>query len=287
MSQTDTARRAASPLSSQSPIIVVRIDCIEAFIEQMVYDAAHIRHREVCCSSLPSTTGGHEPFTFARVIAGYILEDDDGPRLVELRYPCGRLGGSGNDEAKAAYVLSVQAAASIKAAVLDTGLRWRVGRLTLDPSPLMPQSTDLLRSLCNRTATPAGTTYSPWTDGAAVGLECRRHDGHRTFLYLNPSGEDDEGHGSVFIYHGTAGDPAKDTPQHWYDPFPATTLDCYTVRTVNNGERQWQAESPMHAREQHVDAFGGQPGEEILAVLYGNPASPESVAESSPGQASS
>jgi len=140
MPQTNTAQRAPSPHGAQPPIIVVRVESIEAFIEQMVCDAARIRHREVCCASLPSSTGGQEPLTFAGVIAGYILQDDDGLRLVELRYPCGRLASSGNREATAAYVLSVQAAACIKAAVLDTGLRWRTGRLTLDPSPLLAQA---------------------------------------------------------------------------------------------------------------------------------------------------
>jgi hypothetical protein len=39
----------------------------------------------------------------------------------------------------------------------------------------------------------------------------------------------------------------------------------YVVRT-QNGERTWFADDAEHAREQHLDAFGGEPGEDILEV---------------------
>lgn len=169
--------------------IVIRVEQVEQFIEQMVLDRPNIRHHEVFCTSSPADTSTPERAAFAGVAAAYILDDQDGTRMVELRYPCGRLTPTQHKEATAAYVLSVQAAASIKAAVLDSGLRWRVGR----PSLLPP-------------------------DGC--------------------------------------------------------TLRWYTVRTAN-GERSWQADSPNHAREQHLDAFAGDPGEDILAVIYGDPVEPQ------------
>lgn len=39
----------------------------------------------------------------------------------------------------------------------------------------------------------------------------------------------------------------------------------YVVRTVN-GERRWFADDAEHAREQHLDAFGGELDENILEV---------------------
>jgi hypothetical protein len=169
--------------------IVIRVEQVEQFIEQMVLDRPNIRHKDVFCTSSPADTSTRERAVFAGVAAAYILDDQDGTRVVELRYPCGRLAPIQQKEATAAYVLSVQAAACIKAAVLDSGLRWRVGRPSLIPP-----------------------------DGC--------------------------------------------------------TLRWYTVRTTN-GERDLQADGPDHAREQHLDAFTGEPGEEILAIIYGDPVEPQ------------
>jgi hypothetical protein len=47
-------------------------------------------------------------------------------------------------------------------------------------------------------------------------------------------------------------------------------LHPYIVRTAN-GEREWQAEDKQHAREQHNEAFGGQPGEAITAIRRATP----------------
>jgi hypothetical protein len=46
---------------------------------------------------------------------------------------------------------------------------------------------------------------------------------------------------------------------------PSGALHLYVVRTAN-GERQWHAEDANHAREQHTEAHGGQPGEAITGV---------------------
>ncbi len=182
MPQTDSPARDRMP-------VVIRVEQVEQFTEQMVLDRPSIRHQEVYCTSSPADTSTTERATFAGVAAAYILDDQDGTRVIELRYPCGRLAQTPQREATAAFVLSVQAAACIKAAVIDSGLRWRVGRPSLIPP-----------------------------DGC--------------------------------------------------------TLRWYTVRTAN-GERQWQADSPDHAREQHHDAFAGEPGEDILAVIYGDPVDPQ------------
>ena len=70
--------------------------------------------------------------------------------------------------------------------------------------------------------TPEGVTYTPWTDGWAVGFKAEHKDGRVEYVYLNPSGEmDEEGSapGSVFVYTGKAGDPSEDSAWHHYDMF--------------------------------------------------------------------
>lgn len=63
-----------------------------------------------------------------------------------------------------------------------------------------------------------GATYTPWTNGWAVGLACSR-GGRTDYLYLNPSSEDDEGVSTVFLYVGKDGDPAgpRDVPLTYVD----------------------------------------------------------------------
>jgi hypothetical protein len=50
-----------------------------------------------------------------------------------------------------------------------------------------------------------------------------------------------------------------------YEPGRQQPLSVYIVRS-ENGEREWHAESTAHAREQHDEAFGDEPGETILGV---------------------
>jgi hypothetical protein len=69
--------------------------------------------------------------------------------------------------------------------------------------------------------TPEGVTYTPWSDGYAVGFRCEREDGRVEYIYLNPSSETDDGQANVFVYQGEHGDPARDAVAHHYDVLAA------------------------------------------------------------------
>ncbi len=60
--------------------------------------------------------------------------------------------------------------------------------------------------------TEDGATYTPWTDGWAIGFHVRHDDGREEYVYLNPSGASDDGQNTVFLYQGSHGDPGKDLP---------------------------------------------------------------------------
>ena len=64
-------------------------------------------------------------------------------------------------------------------------------------------------------------TYTPWTDGYAVGFRMTRDDGTVSYIYLNPSDRDGEPDDTpaVFLYQGPHGHPAEDDAAHWYAPF--------------------------------------------------------------------
>ena len=47
------------------------------------------------------------------------------------------------------------------------------------------------------------------------------------------------------------------------------TLYIFIVET-ENGQRAWYAESKQHARDQHLDAFAKEPGEEIVSIHLPN-----------------
>ncbi len=51
-----------------------------------------------------------------------------------------------------------------------------------------------------------------------------------------------------------------------YLPAPPAGLRDFVITTAN-GERNWLADDEAHAREQHADAFGGDPGEDIVSVV--------------------
>ncbi len=257
-----------------APITVVRVPTIRNFLDEMRHDAGRVRHREVRWSTQTITCPGEHHVTFDLLTAGYIAEDDH-PKLIELRLPCGRLGLSRREQDIAGQEQIAAALELLQRATQACELDWRAGRLSLDPSPLMPTTGDVLRRLCSTINTPEGTTYAPWTDGWAIGVECRRRDGYRTLLYLNPSGETEEGDGSVFVYQGTSGSPAEDMPAHRYDPFTAPEpTQWFTVRT-DNADRQWRATSEQEARRLHHEAFGGLRGENILVVLMPAKAEPQ------------
>jgi hypothetical protein len=54
--------------------------------------------------------------------------------------------------------------------------------------------------------------YESWRRGYAVGFRYRQPDGSYYYAYLNPSSDDSDGVPNVFLYAGTHGDPALDSP---------------------------------------------------------------------------
>ena len=64
-----------------------------------------------------------------------------------------------------------------------------------------------------------GVSFHPWTNGDAIGYECHHPDGRVEFLYFNISSDSDDGVSNVFVYQGTEGDPAADTPYVHFDLF--------------------------------------------------------------------
>lgn len=54
-----------------------------------------------------------------------------------------------------------------------------------------------------------GATFTPWTDGSAVGFKVEAHGLPTRYVYLNPSRACDTGNildSDVFAYHGESGD---------------------------------------------------------------------------------
>jgi hypothetical protein len=72
----------------------------------------------------------------------------------------------------------------------------------------------------NFIARAEGVTYTPWTDGWAIGYRVDYAAGGHEFIYLNPSGSDSEEQPCVFVYQGERGDPGSDTPLHHYTLTP-------------------------------------------------------------------
>ena len=254
---------------ARSAITVVRMNTLPAFLGEMRDDASCVRHSEVRWSTEMVTAVGEHHVSFETLIVGYIAEGDGRPTLIELRRLCGSVAANSRSEEICAEEQVASTIEALETVACECRLDLRHGRFTLDPSPLLPTPQEMLRAFCPTLVTPEGTTYNPWTDGWAVGLHCRRSDGLSKYLYLNPSGEADEGQGSVFAYLGVAGDPEHDPAEHAYDPFSAhQPTRLYTVRT-DNGDRHWHADSAQHAREQHDLAFAGEPGETIREVFAG------------------
>lgn len=47
-----------------------------------------------------------------------------------------------------------------------------------------------------------GVTYTPFIDAnGGVGYRCEHPDGRAEVIYLNPSGDNDDGQPNVFLYH--------------------------------------------------------------------------------------
>ena len=64
-------------------------------------------------------------------------------------------------------------------------------------------------------------TFTPWTDGHAVGFKVTRHtDGAESYVYLNPSTDtwsDGDFNPDVFVYTGVTGHPDSDRSHHFYN----------------------------------------------------------------------
>lgn len=64
-------------------------------------------------------------------------------------------------------------------------------------------------------------TYTPWTDGHAIGYKVESPGREAKFIYLNPSSDDTDDIPNVFVYLGTSGHPATDVPTgHYYSIWP-------------------------------------------------------------------
>jgi hypothetical protein len=64
--------------------------------------------------------------------------------------------------------------------------------------------------------TDEGATFTPWTDGWAVGYKVTAEGRPDTYIYLNPSVAQDTGKlgdTDVFVYRGGDGDPSMDDPE--------------------------------------------------------------------------
>lgn len=64
-------------------------------------------------------------------------------------------------------------------------------------------------------------TYTPWTDGHAVGFKVSYPDRPDSYVYLNPTMNDDnapdeETFPVVFVYTGPAGKPWADSPEDFH-----------------------------------------------------------------------
>lgn len=59
-----------------------------------------------------------------------------------------------------------------------------------------------------------GGTWTPWTDGYAVGYRVTTEDGRAEYIYLNPSRSDSDH--NAFVYVGPEGDPNHDGAEHYY-----------------------------------------------------------------------
>lgn len=73
-------------------------------------------------------------------------------------------------------------------------------------SEVYPENSDPVTITGCTIPTPEGVTYTPWSNGYAVGFKATHNDGRVEYLYLNPSSDTDDGQPNIFIYHGTTPD---------------------------------------------------------------------------------
>lgn len=253
-----------TPAPSAMPII--RITALPEFLRELRQDSESIRHREIRWVTQPVTQIADQHVLFETLIAGYITERGGRPAIIELRQLCGAIASDRRCEDAHTQEQIAAALQALQTAAHNAGLDVKPGRFTLDPSPLTATPDEALRRFGPTFTSAGATTYSPWTDGRGVGVECVRPDGLCSYLYLKPGQEPDDGRATVYCHLGTGGDPSEDVVQHEYDPFDRSHL-AHAYRIVTkNGERNWTAEDAEHARRQHEEAFGGEPGETIQYV---------------------
>lgn len=251
---------------TRSAITVVRMESLPAFLSEIRDDASSIRHQEVRWSTDTVTDIAGHNVNFETLIVGCITERDEQPTLIELRQLCGSTAGDQRTEEIRAEEHVAATIAALETVTCESRLDLRHGQFTLEPSPMLPTQEDMLHAFCPTFRSLGGNTYHPWTDAWGVGLECVRCDGLRSYLYLEPAVEQDDGRACVFAHLGTGGDPTEDVLQHTYDPFdPVQLTRVYTVVTAN-GKRNWTADDSDHARQQHDEAHGGEPGERVEDV---------------------
>ena len=58
-----------------------------------------------------------------------------------------------------------------------------------------------------------GVTYTPWTNGYAIGFKVTHRNGDISYVYFNPSVTDGSCQPDVFVYTGSHGDATLDDPE--------------------------------------------------------------------------
>jgi hypothetical protein len=110
--------------------------------------------------------------------------------------------------------------------------------------------------------TPERVTYRFWSDGWAVGFRCSRAGQPDYFVYLNPSGESDDGVPNVFLYTGVHGDASGD--------IPLVFVDGGYKRLSHDHTTQWLCRRLDEAASEVAVALGdpSQEREPVTAAVY-------------------
>ena len=101
------------------------------------------------------------------------------------------------------------------------------------------------------TVSEEGVTYSPWTNGWAVGFRVEHPDRPTVYIYLNPSGGCDTsrvGDSCVFLYHGPDGEPGPNDGPVCYVNMWDKTPEELAEEAEDGYESTTEAEQAEHAR---------------------------------------
>lgn len=91
--------------------------------------------------------------------------------------------------------------------------------------------------------TEEGATFTPWTDGRAVGYKITAEGKLDMYIYLNPSSETDTGEiedSDVFVYRGDTGYADLDEPQCFVNVWDPKFLTA--LQRAEAEERRWREE---------------------------------------------